>query len=89
MYRDLRALGTGTRAQCESMVRRLGIIDAADGIARLYRIRAGTTLPRREHFIVAGPAGATPKARRGFAAAWQQMDHEQLVLAGARVSVAP
>jgi hypothetical protein len=88
VYRDLRVVGAGTRRQCESIVRRQGDVDVADGIERVYRQRARETLPRREHFIVAGPAGAKPKARPGFASAWQQLDHEQLSLAGERLSFA-
>lgn len=84
VYRDLRVLETGTRRQCESMVSWEGDVDAADGIERVYRIRAGQTLPRREHFLVAGPAGAEPKVRPGFSSAWEQLDHEQLVLDGDR-----
>lgn len=79
VYRDLRVLETGTRRQCESIVRRQGEVDAGDGIERVYRVRAGQTLPKREHFFVAGPAGAESKVRPGFASAWEQLDHEQLV----------
>lgn len=82
VYRDLRVLGDGTRSHCEALLRRQGDVDGADGIERVYRLRAGVALPRREHFIVAGPAGAKPKARPGFVAAWAQLDHEQLALAG-------
>ncbi len=81
VYRDLRVLETGTRRQCESMVRKRGEVDDADGIERVYRLRPGQTLPKREHFFVAGPAGAKPKVRPGFSSAWEQLDHEQLILA--------
>ncbi|HVX32584.1 MAG TPA: hypothetical protein VHA80_05525 [Solirubrobacterales bacterium] len=80
VYRELRVLGTGSRRRCESLLRRRGEVDGADGIARVYRLRAGPTLPRREHFLVAGPAGAEAKARPGFADAWRAAEHEQLVL---------
>lgn len=82
VFRDLRVLETGTRRQCEMIVSREGDVDAGDGIERVYRLRPGQTLPRREHFLVAGPAGAEPKVRPGFSSAWQQLDQEQLVLAG-------
>ena len=72
VYRDLRVLETGARQRCEAMVRGMGEVDE----------RAGRALPKREHFYVAGPAGALPKARPGFAAAWQRLDFEQLALGG-------
>ncbi|HEU5105892.1 MAG TPA: hypothetical protein VFU11_08620 [Solirubrobacterales bacterium] len=80
VYRDLRVLLTGTRRECELMVSREGEVDASDGIERVYRMRPGQRLPRREHFLVAGPAGAEPKVRPGFSSAWEQLDHEQLAL---------
>lgn len=82
VYRDLRVLGNGTRRECEGIVRSRGEVDGAGGIERVYRQRVGEQLPRREHFLVAGPAGAKPKARPGFAGAWHLLDHEQLRLAG-------
>lgn len=79
--RDLRVLATGTRAQCESLVREHGPVDLTDGIARAYLLRRGETLPTREHFIVAGPAGAIAKARPSFPSWWNAIDHQQLTLA--------
>jgi len=81
VYRDLRVLDSGSRRVCESAVRRRGTVDHADGIERVYFLRAGIELPKREHFIVAGPAGAEPKVRPGFAPAWQRLDNPQLPLA--------
>jgi hypothetical protein len=80
VHRELSVLGGGDREACEERVRRAGPVDGADGIERVYLARAGEGLPRREHFLVAGPAGAEPKARAGFAAVWARLDHEQMVL---------
>ena len=78
--RDLRVLANGSRAECEALVRQRGAVDRADGIERFYRLRRGETLPTREHFVVAGPAGATPKALRNFGAWWNEIAQEQLAL---------
>jgi hypothetical protein len=40
-------------------------------------------LPSREHFVVAGPTGAMPKARPRFATEWEELDREQLSLVAA------
>ena len=78
--RDLRVLGTGTRAECEAAVRKRGRVDRADGIERVYRLRRGETLPAREHFLVAGPEGAAPKALPKFGAWWNGIAQEQFDL---------
>lgn len=76
--RDLRVLTTGSRSECESVVRERGQVDRADGIERVYRLRRAKTLPAREHFIVAGPAGAADKAMRNFDAWWNEIAQQQL-----------
>lgn len=86
--RDLRVLHTGTRAECEALVRQHGKIDGSDGIERVYLLRKGEELPAREHFIVAGPAGAREKALPSFARWWEEVDHEQLCLPAAELAVA-
>ena len=78
--RDLRVLATGTRRACLEHVRSLGVVDRADGIERVYLLRPGETLPRREHFIVAGPAGAVDKSLPSFPRWWAEAEHEQLDL---------
>jgi hypothetical protein len=78
--RDLRVHATGTRAECEAGVRARGVVDRSDGIERVYLRRRDTTLPAREHFFVAGPAGAVEKALSSFDAWWHEVDHEQLTL---------
>lgn len=78
--RDLRVLATGSRQACVWHVRSLGAVDRADGIERVYLLRAGETLPRREHFIVAGPAGAIEKSLPSFPHWWAEAEHEQLDL---------
>jgi len=79
--RDLRVLHTGTRAECEARVRQYGTVDASDGFERVYLMRKGEEqLPAREHFIVAGPAGARDKALPSFPQWWEEADHEQLSL---------
>jgi hypothetical protein len=84
--RSLRVLATGTRADCEAQVRDGGEIDRSDGIERVYIRRRGSTLPAREHFLVAGPAGAEEKARPSFDVWWAELDHEQLGLISAPVT---
>jgi hypothetical protein len=81
--RALRILMEGSRRRCESYVRTLGQIDRADGIERVYRLRRGTSLPAREHYIVAAPAGAVEKSRRRFATWWTELEHQQLDLLAA------
>lgn len=76
--RDLRVLAEGDRARCEAIVKELGTPDRSDGIERVYRRRRGEALPAREHFIVAGPAGAKAKALPSFQAWWQELDQLQL-----------
>ncbi|HKF81928.1 MAG TPA: hypothetical protein VKB23_03065 [Solirubrobacterales bacterium] len=83
VYRDLRVVDGGTRQRCESLVRAKGHVDRGDGIERVYLLRRGESLPTREHFVVAGPAGARPKARPIFATAWEELDREQLSLLAA------
>lgn len=78
--RDLRVLSSGSRAECEARVRRRGPVDRADGIERHYRLRRGDVLPAREHFLVAGPAGAADKALPSFEAWWNQIAQESLAL---------
>ena len=79
--RDLRVLANGSRAECEALVRQRGTVDRAeDGIERVYRLRRSERLPAREHFLVAGPAGSTPKALRSFGAWWNEIAQEQLSL---------
>lgn len=78
--RDLRVLHTGTRAECEALVRQYGPTDDTDGIERRYFLRRGDELPAREHFIVAGPAGAREKALPSFPRWWEEADHQQLAL---------
>lgn len=81
--RHLRVLATGTRAYCEAYLRDLGELDRRDGIARVYRQQRGDTLPAREHFIVAGPAGAIEKSLPSFESWWSSLDYTQLSLAAA------
>lgn len=78
--RELRVLATGTKAACEARLRCRGALDKDDGIPRLYLHRRGETLPAREHFLVAGPAGAEDKALPSFAGWWQQLEQPQLSL---------
>jgi hypothetical protein len=79
--RSLCVLETGSRADCEAEVRENGeVIRSDDGIERVYFLRRGATLPAREHFLVAGPAGAIEKARPSFDAWWAELEHEQLGL---------
>ena len=80
VYRDLRVLSTGSRRLCEAKVRKRGVVDDADGIERVFLRRRGEVLPTGEHFCVAGPAGAMPKARSAFTDAWQQLEQPQLSL---------
>lgn len=79
--RDLRVLSSGSRAECEARVRRHGPVDRSDGIERHYRLRRGEALPAREHFLVAGPAGAADKALPSFEAWWNAIAQERLTLA--------
>lgn len=76
--RDLRVLHTGTRAECEALVRQHGPTDDSDGIERVYFLRRGEELPTREHFVVAGPAGARDKALPSFPRWWEEVAHQQL-----------
>jgi hypothetical protein len=78
--RDLRVLGSGTRAECEARIRERGSVEGSDGIHRSYIRRRGEKLPAREHFLVAGPAGAVEKALPSFGRWWSEIDHEQLAL---------
>jgi len=78
--RDLRVLATGSRQDCVHHVRSLGGVDRADGIERVYLLRRGEQLPTREHFIVAGPAGAVEKSLPRFPDWWEEIEHEQLGL---------
>jgi hypothetical protein len=80
VYRDLRVLSTGSRRLCEAKVRKRGVVDDTDGIERVFFRRRGEALPTGEHFCVAGPAGALPKARPAFKGAWQQLEQPQLAL---------
>lgn len=80
VYRELRVLSTGSRRLCEAKVRKRGDVDDADGIERVFFRRRSEALPTGEHFCVAGPAGAMPKARDAFPAAWQQLEQPQLAL---------
>lgn len=84
--RDLRVLAAGTRAECEALVRERGDIDSSDGIERVYVRRRGRTLPAREHFVAAGPAGAVEKALPSFNSWWGELDHRQLALAAGSVA---
>ncbi len=77
---DRRVLGSGTRRECVQHVRGLGAVDRADGIERVYLLRPGEHLPRREHFIVAGPAGAVAKSLPSFPSWWEEVEHKQLDL---------
>lgn len=78
--RDLKVLAQGSRSRCNRTVRDLGEVDVGpDGIERVYRRRRGDTLPTREHFIVAGPAGALAKCMDSFPVWWAELD--QLTLA--------
>jgi hypothetical protein len=79
--RDLRVLATGPRSECEGAVRERGLLDRSDGIERVYRLRRGEALPAREHFLVAGPAGAVDKAMPGFEGWWNEIGQQQLDLA--------
>src|SRR4051794_9522454 len=79
--RDLRVLATGTRSECESRIRNRGPLDRSDGIERVYIVHRGKSLPAREHFVVAGPAGAVDKAMPSFDAWWNAIAQEQLALA--------
>jgi hypothetical protein len=78
--RDLRILAHGTREQCAERVRSLRELDRNDGIERVYRLRRGETLPTREGFTVAGPAGAQEKALPGFDGWRAAIENEQLAL---------
>jgi hypothetical protein len=78
--RDLRVLSTASRSECEARVRDLGPVDGHDGIERVYRLQRGKTLPAREHFLVAGPAGAADKAMPSFPSWWNEIAHQQLPL---------
>ncbi len=78
--RDLRVLGAGTRSECEARVRDGNRVDRADGIERAYLLRRGDCLPAREHFLVAGPAGAVAKALPNFGAWWNAIAQQQLAL---------
>jgi hypothetical protein len=86
--RDLRVLHTGSRAECEALVREHGKVDDSDGIGRVYLLRKGEELPTREHFIVAGPAGAKEKALPSFARWWEELDHQQLTLPSEELALA-
>ncbi len=79
--RDLRVLADGSRSECEAQVRERGRTDRADGIERVYMLRRGDQLPAREHFVVAGPAGAVDKAVPSFDKWWNELDQEQLAIA--------
>jgi hypothetical protein len=72
--RALRVLANGTRGECEALVRQRGPLDVSDGIERVYLLRRGEALPTREHFLVAGPAGAKPKALPSFESWWAEGD---------------
>ncbi len=76
--RELRVLMHGSRRACERRVRKLGEIDSHDDIERVYRLRRGKDLPAREHFIVAGPAGAQEKALPSFQQWWSEIDQLDL-----------
>jgi hypothetical protein len=78
--RDLRVLATGSRSECESLVRHRGAVDRGDGIERVYLMRRGSALPAREHFVVAGPGGAVEKAMPSFDAWWNELDQERMTL---------
>lgn len=78
--RDLRVLNVGTRGECEAAVRGRGAVDRSDGIERMYLRRRGDKLPAREHFVVAGPAGAGEKALPSFESWWREADQDQLPL---------
>lgn len=71
VWRDLRVVTTGTRAECESLVRDHECVDLTDGIARAYVLRRGEGLPAREQLVVAAPAGALDKARPSFPKEWR------------------
>lgn len=86
--RDLRVLHNGSRAECEALLRQYGKIDDSDGIGRVYLLRKGDELPTREHFIVAGPAGAREKALPSFPRWWEEVDHQQLSLTSSELAVA-
>lgn len=81
VWRDLRVLATGTRAECESLVREHADIDLSDGIARAYVLRRGDGLPAREQLVVAAPSGTVGKARPSFPLHWEAAAHQQLTLA--------
>jgi len=72
--RDLQVLATGTRASCRERLTEQGPLDAGDGIERVFRLRRGADLPAREHFFVAGPAGARSKALPSFDSWWSAAD---------------
>jgi len=81
--RDLRVLASGSRSACEARVRLQGRVDGSDGFDRVYLTRRGKTLPAREHFLVAGPAGAVDKALPNFDAWWNKAAQERLDLVSA------
>lgn len=71
--RDLQVLLTGTRADCLAALAELGPLDTSDSIERVFRVHRGPELPAREHFFVAGPAGAESKALPRFDAWWADL----------------
>ncbi|HET7416188.1 MAG TPA: hypothetical protein VFJ61_00970 [Solirubrobacterales bacterium] len=83
VFRYLRVAGCGSRVECEADVRSRGPLDQADDFERCYVRRRDDLLPAREHFFVAGPAGAVDKWRPSFASRWHELNQEQLTLASA------
>lgn len=69
--RDLQVLATGSREECRSRLHDLGRVSCDDGIERVFRVQRRETLPAREQFLVAGPAGARSKALPSFDSWWR------------------
>jgi hypothetical protein len=73
--RDLVVLAEGSMAECSRIVRERGPVDIGeDGIERVYLRRREATLPTREHFVVAGPAGARAKCLPSFETWWSALN---------------
>jgi hypothetical protein len=74
-FRQLRIHRSGTRTDMATdlavaATRAGAVVDAGDGIERMWLRHRGQVLPTAEWFWVAAPAGAQEKEGRGFAAAW-------------------
>lgn len=71
--RDVRIVMEGSHAACVDALHRLGQVDCHDGIERVYRLQRAPKAPTREHFLVAGPAGAAEKCVSSFQRRWDEI----------------